>query len=70
MIDLDTILNGACLKEVFMSLVFFVPLFYKFIYKTQLKSAKEVIDEKKEEIKRLQALVDKRTDQLINKDNV
>ena len=53
-----------------MALVFIVPLFYKFIYKTQLKSAKEVIDEKKEEIKRLQALVDKRTDQLINKDNV
>ena len=67
MIDLDTILNGACLKEVFMSLVFFVPLFYKFIYKTQLKSAKEVIDEKKEEIKRLQALVDNYTQQLIDK---
>ena len=70
MIDLDTVLNGPCLKQILIVCSLVIPAVYGFTCRTQVKAAKEIIKEKKEEIKRLQALVDKRTDQLINKDNV
>lgn len=67
MIDLDTILNGPCLKQALITCIVIAPLVYGFAIKTQVKAAKEVIKEKKEEIKRLQALVDNYTQQLIDK---
>ena len=67
MIDLDTILNGECLKPIVLVCIGIAPLVYGFAIKTQVKAAKEVIKEKKEEIKRLQGLVDNYTQQLIDK---
>ena len=67
MIDLDTILSGECLKPVVIVCIGIAPMVYGFAIKTQVKAAKEVIKEKKEEIKRLQGLVDNYTQQLIDK---
>ena len=67
MIDLDTILSGECLKPIVIVCLGVAPMVYGFAIKTQVKAAKEVIKEKKEEIKRLQALVDNYTQQLIDK---
>ena len=67
MIDLDTILNGPCLKQVLIACTFLAPAVYAFTCNTQVKAVKEQVKEKKEEIKRLQALVDNYTQQLIDK---
>ena len=67
MINLDTILDGPCLKQVLLVCTLVIPAVYGFTCRTQVKAAKEQVKEKKEEIKRLQALVDNYTQQLIDK---
>ena len=67
MIDLDSLLNGQCLKQVVIACIGLAPLVYSFAMKTQVKAAKDIIKEKSKEIERLQGLVDNYTQQLIDK---
>ena len=76
MIDLSSILNGDCALEVLSSWIPLGAVIYRFTCMTVGKWAQKetldrekIIQEKNQEIKRLQGLVDNYTQQLINRNN-